>query len=311
MSASTTPTSIAAATTSRGGTLAARQRRQGWLMVAPSVVLILGLGIFPLLYSLWLSFVRWDLQVREHPFVGLANYAAAVADPRVWSSLAVTLGLMVVGVGVEFLLGLALALVLVDELRGKRVVIPLLTLPVMMVPIVATFSWKMLWDAQYGVVNQVIGILLGHPVLIAWLAKTDTAFIAVAVTEIWQWTPFMFLILLAGLAGISPELYEAAAIDGAGWWSALRHITLPALSRVIAVAILFRAVDVFKIFDVIFGLTLGGPGTSTATISYYLYELGFKFFRLGYASSISYLVLILLSLAATLYVTRFLREERT
>jgi len=279
-------------------------------MVAPAVVTIVLLSIFPLLYSLWLSFVRWDLQVQEHPFVGLGNYAAAVTDPRVWGSLGVTLVILVAGVALEFLLGLGLALVLVDELRGKRFIIPLLMLPVMMVPIVVAFTWKMLWDAQYGAINQILGIITGHPVLVAWLAKTDTALLAIIVTEVWQWTPFMFLVLLAGLAGVSPELYEAAAIDGANWWQSFWNITLPSLSRVIAVAILFRSQDAFKAFDVIFGTTGGGPGFSTQTISYYLYDLGFKFFRMGYAASISYLVVILLSVAATLYVSRFLREER-
>jgi multiple sugar transport system permease protein len=118
----------------------------------------------------------------------------------------------------------------------------------------------------------------------------------------------MFLILLAALSGVNPELYEAASLDGAGWWQALRDVSLPGIARVIAVVILFRALDAFKIFDLVYMFTQGGPGTSTETISWYIYQLGFKFFRLGYASAVSYIVVILLTIIATLYVARFLRS---
>ena len=131
-------------------------------------------------------------------------------------------------------------------------------------------------------------------VTIVWLGQTNTALIAMIVTEVWQWTPFMFLVLLAGLAGISPELYEAASIDGANWWQSLRHITLPALAPVIAVALLFRGLDAFKFFDTVFIFTQGGPGTSTETISWYIYQIGFKFFRMGYASALAWILFVII-----------------
>jgi multiple sugar transport system permease protein len=304
------PTRAAAKPAPGGFSAAGRDRAVAWAMVAPSALVILAFSVFPLLYSLTLSFLRWDMQSEDHPFVGLANYAAALTDPRVWGALVNTLIVVVGGVGIELVLGLALALLLVDDLRGKRVVIPLLILPVMITPIVVAFTWRMLWDAQYGAINELLAMLLGRPVLVVWLGSRVTALFAILVTEVWQWTPFMFLILLAGLAGISQELYEAAAIDGAGWWRRFRDITLPSLSRVIAVAVLFRALEAFKVFDFVFLLTQGGPGTATETISFYVYQLGFQFFRMGYAAAISYLVLIGLTVFATLYVARFLREER-
>lgn len=305
------PSTIVPRMRQRAGLVVRRPRWERWLLVGPAVVIILLLTIFPLLFSLWLSFVRWDLQVTEHPFVFLKNYAEAVVDPRVWASLRNTVLIVGVGVTLEFVLGLGLALLFMDELRGKRVIIPLLMLPVMMVPIVVAFTWRMLWDAQYGAINQILGLVLNQPVTIAWLAKTDTALLAMIVTEVWQWTPFMFLVLLAGLTSISPEFYEAAAIDGANWWQSLRHITLPALAPVVAVAILFRVLDAFKIFEMVYVFTQGGPGTSTETISWYIYQIGFKFFRMGYAAALSYLVMLLLVVACTLYVKRFLRfEER-
>ncbi len=280
-------------------------------MAAPAIVLIAVLGLYPLGYSLVLAFRRWDLQSQEHPFVGLANFRQALLDGRIWGALANTGLLVGVGVALQFVLGLGLALLLVGELRGKRFVIPLLMLPVMMVPIVVALTWRMLWDNQYGAVNYLLGAILRRDIEIVWLAHKETALIAMLVTDLWQWTPFMFLILLAGLSGVNPELYEAAALDGAGWWHGLRDISLPGIAPIVAVALLFRALDAFKIFDLVYMFTQGGPGTSTETVSWYVYQLGFKFFRMGYASAVSYLVLILLSVVATLYVGRFLRGEAT
>jgi multiple sugar transport system permease protein len=219
--------------------------------------------------------------------------------------------ILTAAVGIEFVLGLLLAIVFVGELRGKRFAIPILMLPVMVVPVVVGLTWRMLWDNQYGAVNEVISWVMGREVTIVWLAETRTAIVAMIVTDVWQWTPFMFLILLAGLTGVNPELYDAAALDGAGAWALLRDITLPGISRIIAVAVLFRALDAFKFFDFVYMFTQGGPGTSTETISWYIYQLGFKFFRMGYASAVSYLALILLTVVATVYIGRFLREERT
>jgi multiple sugar transport system permease protein len=280
-------------------------------MASPTIGVILALGIFPLLYSLVLSFQRRDLQhPNEDQFVGLANYAAALVDPRVLSAMTNTLLLVVVGIAIQFVLGLGLALVVVDELRGKRFIIPLLMLPVMMVPVVVALGWRLLWDSQYGPINQILSIILRRDVDILWLTQKWPALFAVLVTDVWQWTPFMFLILLAGLSSLNPELYEAAALDGAGWWEELREITLPGLAPVIAVAILFRALDAFKIFDQIFMLTQGQPGTSTETISWYIYQVGYKFFNMGYAAAVSYLLLIFLTVVATVYANRFLSEER-
>jgi multiple sugar transport system permease protein len=293
----------------QGLSFAARRRRDGWLMVLPAVLLIAALSLYPLLSSLVLSFRRWDLQSQEHPFIWFANYSQALSDGRVWGALQNTVVIVVVAVTLEFILGLGLALLLLGELRAKRFVIPVLMLPVMMVPVVVGLTWRMLWDNQFGAINYLAGLVLGRDVNIVWLAQKNTALFAMIVTDVWQWTPFMFMILLAALSGINPELYEAASLDGAGWWRSLRDISLPGIAGVMGVAILFRSLDTFKIFDFVFMFTQGGPGTSTESVSWYVYQLGFKFFRMGYASAVSYLVLIFLSIVATLYVSRFLRGE--
>ncbi len=292
------------------GSFAGRRRLTGWLMTAPTIIVIVALTIFPLLYSLVLSFQKYDLQhLKDKHYIGLSNYSKALHDDRVWTALENTVVLVFGGITVEFLLGLGLALVLVDELRGKRFILPVLMLPVMMVPVIVALIWRMLWDNQYGAINQMLGWVVGHDVNIIWLAHKNTAMVAILITQVWQWTPFMFLVLLAGLAGVNPDLYEAASLDGASWWNTLRDITLPSLRHVIAVAILFRVLDAFKIFDLIFMLTQGQPGTSTETVSWYIYDRGRKVFDLGYAASLSYLLIIFLTVLATVYVGRVLRGE--
>ena len=283
-------------------------RLSKYAMVAPSVVLIVSLTIFPILYLLWISLLDWDLQRAGRAFVGLANYAGALQDRRMWEALAHTLLIMVVAVTAELVLGLVLAEVLAGALPGKRVVIPLLILPVIMSPIVAGYGWRMLWDTQYGPINQLLGWLLGRPVTLVWLINSKTVYFSLIVTEVWQWTPFMFLALLAGLVAISPEIHEAAAIDGAGRWQRFWQITLPLIRPLMLVALLIRALDVFKIFDTVFSLTFGGPGTFTETITLYVYLLGFRNFRLGYTAAMAVLVLALVSLATTALLRRFSDE---
>jgi multiple sugar transport system permease protein len=279
-----------------------------YAMVAPSVVLIVSLTIFPVLYLLWISLLDWDLQRAGRAFVGLANYAGALQDRRMWEALAHTLLIMAVAVTAELVLGLVLAEVLAGPLPGKRVVIPLLILPVIMSPIVAGYGWRMLWDTQYGPINELLGWLLGRPVTLVWLINSKTVYFSLILTEVWQWTPFMFLALLAGLVAISPEIHEAAAIDGAGRWQSFWQITLPLIRPLMLVALLIRALDVFKIFDTVFSLTFGGPGTFTETITLYVYLLGFRNFRLGYTAAMAVLVLALVSLATTAVLRRFSDE---
>jgi multiple sugar transport system permease protein len=289
---------------------AGRRRRDGWLLALPAIVLIVALSLYPLIYSLWLAFHQWDLQTPAHPFIGLDNFSEALRDDRLWAALQNTVLLVVVGVALEFVLGFGLALLLVDSVHLRRFVLPIFILPVMMVPVVVGLTWKMLWDNQYGAVNYFLRLIFGDDLNIVWLAEKNTIMIAMIVTQLWQWTPFMFLILLAALSSVNPELYEASALDGASWWRSLVDITVTSISHIIAVAVLFRALDAFKIFDLVYMFTQGAPGTSTETVSWYIYRLGNQFFRMGYASAVAYLVLIMLSFVATLYVGRFVREGR-
>jgi multiple sugar transport system permease protein len=279
-----------------------------YLLVAPSVILILSFTIFPILYLFWISFLDWSFQRRESPFIGLGNYIKVLQDMRMWEALGHTLFIMVVAVSVELILGLLLAQVLVGKLPGKQIIIPLLILPTIMCPVVVGYGWRMLWDTQYGPINEVLSWILGYPVNLVWLINPKTVYFSLIVAEVWQWTPFMFLALLAGLAAISPELYEAAALDGATSWQTFWHLTLPLIRPIMIIALIIRSLDVFKIFDLIFALTVGGPGTFTETITFYIYTLGFKNFRLGYTAAMAFIVLILISTVTTLLMRRLSEE---
>ena len=276
-----------------------KKRITPWLFVAPCILIILLVTIFPTIYSFGLSLTKWEISLPDRPFIGLGNYAALIRDARFRNSILITAVLVVVGVGVEMLLGFGLGQILSVKMKGKRIIVAALLLPVMVMPIVVGYTWRLLWDAMYGPINQIIGWIIGRPFQIAWLAKTSTAIFAILVTEIWQWTPFMFLVFLSGIVSLDTEIFEAADIDGASSWEKLRFMTIPLLRPIIIVALLIRGLDALKFFDVIFALTGGAPGNSTETISFYIYKTGYQFFRLGYGAAASFILLIALIIIIT------------
>lgn len=282
------------------------KRLTPWLFVAPCLIVILLVTIFPTIYSLGLSLFQWEATLQEKPFIGLGNYTQLFRDSRFLNSILTTIIVVVVGVSLELILGFGLAQVLVGDLRGKRVVVTALLLPVTVMPVVVGYTWRLLWDAQYGPINQIIGLVIGQPFQYTWLAKTPTAMFAILVTEIWQWTPFMFLVFLSGLTALDPELFEAADIDGASGWDKFWLLTIPLMRPIIIVAVLIRGLDALKFFDVIFTLSGGGPGNSTETISFFIYQVGYQFFRLGYGAAASFILLIFLVVLLT-YLLRMFR----
>ena len=282
-----------------------RKRLTPWLFVAPCLVVIVLVTIFPMFYSLGLSTIKWEIALTEKPFIGLGNYIALLHDARFLHSILITLIVVVVGVGTELVLGFTLAQILLEEMRGKRIIVAALLLPVMVMPVVVGYTWRLLWDAQYGPINQIIGWIIGRPFTFTWLAQTPTAMFVILVTEIWQWTPFMFLVFLSGLAVLDPEVFEAADIDGASGWDKLWHLTVPLLRPIIIVALLIRGLDALKFFDLIFTLSGGGPGNSTETISFFIYQTGYQFFRLGYGAAASFILLILLVVLLTFLLKMF------
>ncbi len=284
-----------------------RKRIMPWLFVAPCLFIILLITIFPTIYTFGLSFTKWELTLSKRPFIGLSNYAQLFLDTRFLHTILITAILVGVGVSGEMFLGFGLAQFLSEKMRGKRIFVSALLLPVMVMPVVVGYTWRLLWDAQYGPINQVISWIIGRPFQYTWLANTSTAILAILVTEIWQWTPFMFLVFLSGLAALDPETFEAADIDGASQWNKFWKLTIPLLRPIIIVALLIRGLDALKFFDLIFTLTYGGPGNSTETMSYFIYQVGYQFFRLGYGAAASFVLLIALAVIIT-YLLKLLRK---
>jgi len=262
--------------------------------VLPVILIILAITIFPLIYSLSLSFFFCDLRRGGRwIFAGLSNYALALLnDHRVWSSFRNTLYIGAPAIGLELIVGLGLALLLNRKIVGKRIITSLLVMPVMISPIVAGLIWRMLYHEKYGAINGFLK-MLGINAEWAWLADPNLAIWAVVFTDVWEWTPLVMMVLLAGLQSISIEPYESARIDGASSLQIFTYITLPLLRLPILAVVLIRVIDTIKLFDIIYVLTMGGPGGRTETISFYTYLVGFRYFRMGYAAALSYLILVI------------------
>jgi multiple sugar transport system permease protein len=302
-----------------GGRTAPPLRRSGlsewshrnfkWLLVAPAVLLILALSIFPLLFSLWVSFVNYDFQIPGHAYVGLKNFRQVVTDPVARWSLVVTAILTSASVIFEFLLGLALAMVMTKTFRGRGVIMSLVIIPLFISPVIVGQAWALLLQRPFGPTNYVLSQLLGFEVTIGWLTQAPWNFIALIIADVWQWTPFMFVILLAGLTAIPPHVYESAELDGVGAWQVFWYITVPHIAPMMLLAVTFRLLDAIKLFDTIFIMTGGGPGTNTYSASFYLYTIGFTQFHLSNATAGSWIFLILTLIVITFLVRRLLKPE--
>jgi multiple sugar transport system permease protein len=286
------------------------ERHFKWVIVAPAVLLILVLSIYPPLFSLWVNFVNYDFEIPGHAFVGLLNFKTVALDPIAQKALVLTALFSVANVSIEFLLGLALALAMVKSFRGRGVVMSILIIPLFISPVIVGQSWALFLQRPFGPADYLLSELLGRPVDISWLSDSPWYYIAIIIADVWQWTPFMFVILLAGLAAIPPHLYEAAELDGLSTTKIFFYITIPQLAPIIVLAVTFRLLDAVRLFDVIFMMTGGGPGTATYTASYYLYQIGFQQFHLSVATAGSWIFLILLSIVIMLLVRRLLRAEK-
>lgn len=284
--------------------LRGKLHKNRWIFfVAPTVFTLLCIVIFPLIFSLSLSLHDWNIFRQEGwQWRGLGNYADILfLDPYFRQSLKVTVFFLLGTVPLQFILGLAVALILY---RITRKIIGFLRttliVPAIMTPIVVGIIWRLMYNPDLGMLNYLLSLIGLPPV--NWTGMPMSALPSVMMADIWEWTPFMALILLAGLQALPREPYEAAVVDGASNWQSFRYITLPLLSPVMLVAILIRLMDSFKTFDLIFVLTQGGPGMSTETMNYYTYRYGFKFFHMGYASALSWLLVIIVTVISIILV---------
>ncbi|MDE0631072.1 MAG: sugar ABC transporter permease [Caldilineaceae bacterium] len=263
-----------------------------FLLIAPTFLIVFGLLVYPLGYAIVLSFSN-KILTGSVPFkwVGLENYLDLVeAKSEMWTSVGVTLRFAIVGVLSEFIIGLSLALLLNREFRGRTWLRVGLLVPLMVPPLASGLIWRIMYDDSFGIFPHLVRTVGANPPI--FLGDPDWALYAVVATEVWRSSPFMVLVLLAALQAQPVETIEAAEVDGASNWQVFRLITLPFITPVIIVALLFRTVDALRTFDLIFLLTAGGPGTTTEVISMFIYRWGFRHFKLGFTSAASILLMI-------------------
>lgn len=280
------------------------KRKYVWLLfLAPTVAVLLGIVIFPLIFSLTLSFHDWNvIRAEAWKWTGIGNYKTILfQDPYFRSAFKVTVFYLAGTVPVQFGLGLFVALIL-HQITRKIIGVLRTTLiiPTIMTPVVVGIIWRLMYNPDLGMLNYFLTTLGFSPV--NWTGMPGTALPSVMMADIWEWTPFMALIMLAGLQALPREPFEAALVDGASSWQTLRYITLPLLSPAMLVALLIRLMDSFKTFDLIFVLTQGGPGMSTEILNYYTYRYGFKFFHMGYASALSWLLVVIVTIISMILV---------
>ncbi len=279
-----------------------KDRRVSYAFLMPTVILILILSIFPLLFSLALSFASWDLSRLEGGvrFIGLQNFATLISDTRFWDTAKNTVYFVGGAVALQYLLGFCLAMLLNQEIRFRRFFRVVFLMPMMLTPAAVGYLGRMLFNESMGPINDIIKHL-GLPI-VPWLSNSKMAMPTLILLDTWEWVPFMTIVLLAGLQSLPPEVFERATVDGASDWQKLRYITFPMLVPVSITVILIRALEAFKLFDIVVVMTGGGPGTATETVTMYAYTVGMRSGNLGYSSAIAYSLLVMVILFATIFL---------
>ena len=287
----------------------AEERKLGFWLTLPAQLLVLFIALFPILMQVYISLTDWSpldgipwYQAYEL-WIGLLNYVDLANDPRFWSAMWRTCIVMAICVPVQFFLGLGLAILFVDDFRGKRVLYSTILVPMMVVPAVAGYMFFMLFQSG-GPVNDILSFFAGRPVTIAWLSDPDLALFATIVSDIWQWTPLMFLILLAGMVSVPQDQQMAAVLLGASWTRRFFTIVLPRMKTIIIIAIAIRVIENFKVFDNFYIMTGGGPGVATETISIYIYKVTQQELIWGYVAAIALAILITLSVVSALAIKK-------
>ncbi len=281
-----------------------RDRHVKYLLVLPAMLVVAGTALWPLVYSLILSFRFWRLarSPMPGPFVGIANYAQAFGNSEFWLSVGNSALFVLLSVTFTTVLALGLALLLVRGGFLRRAVQTLLILPFAMSPALVGISWRFLFNPEFGLFAALFGTLIPPLAGINWLSTPSLAFAAMVMADVWAWTPFMTLILIGGLASLPQETVEAAQMDGSPAWRILFGIIIPQLRPVLTVVVILKTIFALKQFDVIFMLTQGGPGHATQTLVYYAYLNGFKYYDMGYAAAVSWLMVVPMLCLTFLYI---------
>ena len=266
------------------------------LYVGPAALIMAAACLYPVISAFQLGLYDWSLGTpwSEARWTGLQNFVNAFSNPRVWSSLWTTLIFALVCVTAEMMLGIGLALALERPVRGTAFFRTLFILPMMIAPIAVGLVWRYMFDAQFGLINAVLALFKIAPM--GWLADPTLAFAAIVIADIWQWTPFVFIMMVAALANVDSAVIEASRIDGANWWQMTFLVKLPMIAHVIAITLMMRLIDAFRVLEVIYVLTFGGPGDSTEILALHIYKTAFVGQQLGEAAAISVLLLVVVAI---------------
>lgn len=279
-----------------------RKRIFSWNMVFPAFISLLLLAIGPLIFIFYNAFRRWNLTVPVPPkFIGFSNFITLFHDDRFWNAFGNTTLLMVSGIIIQILLGLGIAMLLKGKFKGRNIITGLILIPVLIAPVVGGITWKFLFNNLYGLINYWLSFIGVNGPL--WISSTRfLGLSSILIVDAWQWTPFVALVLLAGLEGIPNEIYEAADVDGASAGRTFFKLTLPLLRPIFVLIILLRTIFIFKIYDAVIILTEGGPGISTESLSLLTYYMGMKHYNIGYAMSMAVIQIIFMIIIANIFL---------
>jgi multiple sugar transport system permease protein len=316
------------------------------MFIVPTMILLVVMNIFPLLWSLILSFTKYSAISSESPeFIGTENYVQILSDSSTWAYFRTTAYFVVLAVTAQFIIGFGLALLLNRDFKGKSIITPLILIPMMLSPVVVGLFWRFILDTQWGLLNYLLSLvpqgifaimdginkfvyLINFPYIISpditdglqkltesargiiWLTRPKAALFSLVIIDTWMWSPFMMLLSLAGLSAVPKYLYEAAEIDRASTWFKFRHITLPLVAPLLYIALLFRTMDAFKLFDLAIIGTNGGPGSATETVSLNLYRRAFESWNTGESCALAYVLLVIIIALSNIYI-KYLNKARS
>ncbi len=285
-----------------------KDKLEQFILMAPSFFLLFLLTVVPLLFSVGISLFEYSLLSADTAtFVGLDNFIRAFSDPDFWHSVWITIVQVVTTVVGQMVCGMAIALLLSREFFGVKIIRGLYIIPMMITPVVSGIMWRMLFNTDLGMINYFLSLIGIDKV--NWLGDSSTALMTVVITDIWMSTPFVAVILLAGIQAISKDYYEASTIDGATKINQFLHITLPLVKPMMLLALLFRVMDAIRRFDSIMAMTAGGPGNATETLNLFAYFQGFTFWHIGYSSALSFIMLVIIFGLSVLLLNRIQKVD--
>ncbi len=287
-----------------------RERWLAWLLILPSFVVVFALILVPMVRAFWMSLHRINLKqpALGQPFIGLGNYSDVFQDPNFWATINRTMYFLVVSVLAEVILGVLVALLLNQQFRGRGLLRAIVLIPWALPVTIDAIMWLWIVNPSYGALNSLlwqVGLIDQYQ---TWLSSPTSAMNVVILADVWKVTPLVILLTLAGLQTIPPTLYEAARVDGAGAWRGFWGITLPLLRPTLAIVLVIRSMDAFRVFDIIYIMTAGGPSDGTKVISYYTYIEAFSFLRMGRGAALAYIITLAVGLMAWLYIKLINRE---